>query len=185
MSYMESHDEERVGYKVKQWGANNDGTMQYFSNRLKLTAAFNMLLPGPRMVWQFGELGYDISIDENGRTGKKPNAWKLDYDKDPERQEIYRLYQLMFKLRNTYKFYPAESEPQYDNIGSTTDWQRKMRFWAPASANSNLNKTIQIIPVGNFDTANDATITPEYDSNLTGTWFYFNLLYGCGQKFRL
>nr|MBS9767902.1 lamin tail domain-containing protein [Flavobacteriaceae bacterium] len=174
MSYLESHDEERIGYKVKKWGKNNDGTTKYLINRLKLVATFNMLLPGPRMVWQFGELGYDKSIDENGRTGKKTNAWDLNYDKDAERQQLYRLYSLIFKLRNDYKFYPTESEPQYDNIGSTTDWKRKMRFWAPVPSNPTLKKTVQIIPVGNFDTENNATITPEYDPNLTGKWFKYN-----------
>ncbi len=175
MSYLESHDEERIGYKVKNWGKNNDGTTKYLINRLKLVATFNMLLPGPRMVWQFGELGYDVSIDENGRTGKKPNAWDLNYDGDAERQQLYRLYSLIFKLRNKCKFYiSGGKKPDYANIGSTTDWLRKMRFWAFADKNENLNKDIQIIPVGNFDTENDATITPEYNPNLTGKWFKYN-----------
>src|SRR5690606_32697356 len=45
---------------------------------------------GPKMIWQFGELGYDISIDENGRTGEKPILW--DYLKDSRRYQLYKRY---------------------------------------------------------------------------------------------
>ena len=46
-------------------GNSNNGTTEYLANRLKLPAAFNMFLPGPRMVWQFGELifGYTNTSD--------------------------------------------------------------------------------------------------------------------------
>ena len=38
--------------------------------RLKSAGSIFFLLPGPKMIWQFGEVGYDISIDYNGRLGK-------------------------------------------------------------------------------------------------------------------
>lgn len=161
MSYMESHDEERIGYQVKNYGANNDGSMQYFSNRLKLVAAFNMFLPGPRMVWEFGELGYDISINENGRTGIKPSAWALGYDTDTERKEIYNLYSLIFKFRNTYKLY---DNFDFRNNGSTTDWARTMSLYD--------NSGVQVIPVGNFNTTTTYSVTPGYFK--TGTWYKYN-----------
>ncbi len=44
-------------------------------NRIKLAAAFFITVPGPKMIWQFGELGYDYSIDYNGRVGNKPIKW--------------------------------------------------------------------------------------------------------------
>lgn len=166
MSYMESHDEERVGYKVKMWGndkpAETDATYpNYFSNRTKLVAAFNLLLPGPRMVWQFGELGYDISIDENGRTGEKSSAWELGYDQESERQEIYNLYRHTFTFRNKYSLY---SDVDYGNIGSTTDWNRRFSLYDGSST--------QVIAVGDFDTANDGAVSPGYFQ--TGTWYKYN-----------
>lgn len=161
MSYMESHDEERVGYQVKQYSANNDDTLQYLSNRLKLVAAFNMFLPGPRMVWEFGELGYDISINENGRTGIKPSAWELGYDADKERQEIYNLYSIIFNFRNKYHLY---DNFDFRNNYSANDWYRTMSLYD--------NNGIQVIPVGNFDTASTNTVTPGYLK--TGTWFKYN-----------
>lgn len=167
MSYMESHDEERIGYKVKNWGQNNDNSIAYLSNRLKLPAAFNLMLPGPRMVWQFGELGYDISIDENGRTGDKPSAWELNYNLDPERLEIYNFYGHLFKFRNSFDLY---QNINFGNIGSTTDWTRQMSL-KDNTANSSGNPT-EVIVVGNFDTANGNVVTPSY--SYTGDWFKYN-----------
>ena len=176
MSYMESHDEERIGYKVKTWGLNNDGSTKYLSNRLKLPAAFNLLLPGPRMIWQFEELGYDISIDQNGRTGDKPSAWELNYDTNQDRNQIYRFYQQIFKFRNTFELYHAISNPSaisvvdYGNIGSSTEWVRKMSF--SDGKDNGVNNQTQVIVVGNFDSATDNTVNPGY--YFTGTWFKYN-----------
>ncbi|KAA6301353.1 MAG: hypothetical protein EZS26_002550, partial [Candidatus Ordinivivax streblomastigis] len=38
--------------------------------QLAVNTAFFLTVPGPKMIWQFGELGYDISIEQDGRTGK-------------------------------------------------------------------------------------------------------------------
>ncbi|MEC5395706.1 alpha-amylase family glycosyl hydrolase [Bergeyella sp. RCAD1439] len=162
MSYMESHDEERIGYKVKNYGVNNDGTLRYFSNRLKLVAAFNLFLPGPRMVWQFGELGYDISINENGRTGKKASAWELGYDNSPERMELYRLYSTVFKFRNRYRLYDAFD---FRNNSVPYDWHRTMSLYDAESK-------VHVIAVGNFDVNSSHSVYPGYSS--TGMWYKYN-----------
>ena len=76
VGYMESHDEERLAYKSVKSGT--DPIKNNISNRMKQLAtstAFFLTVPGPKMIWQFGELGYDIAIDENGSTGKKPLKW--------------------------------------------------------------------------------------------------------------
>ncbi len=60
------------------------------------------------MIWQFGELGYDISIDFNGRTGEKPIKW--EYFKDPDRHRLYLIYKALNNLRLTQ---PAFSTSDY------------------------------------------------------------------------
>ena len=48
---------------------------------MKLAGAFFFTVPGPKMIWQFGELGYDISID-SWKSWEKPVKWNyLDDDK--------------------------------------------------------------------------------------------------------
>ena len=75
VSYMESHDEERVSYLGSQNGTTT--AVKSLSNRLKRlgsAAAFMIMSPGAKMIWQFGELGYDIS-GGNGDTSDKESAW--------------------------------------------------------------------------------------------------------------
>ena len=99
ISYMESHDEQRLGYLQLQFGNGNLKTdLAVRSQFLQASAAVNLLFPGPRMVWQFGELGYDVDINFNGRTGRKPIRW--DYYDVPERRKIYETYSRLFYLRN-------------------------------------------------------------------------------------
>ena len=50
--------------------------------QLEVNASFFFTVPGPKMIWQFGEMGYDVSIEENGRTGKKPLHWEYLENKD-------------------------------------------------------------------------------------------------------
>ncbi len=103
VSFNESHDEERNFYKVSQWG---NGTMKtdevVMANRIPLTMLLNAFLPGPKMFWQFAELGYDYSIDLNGRTGEKPVPDTLGwYDVDNPRMEACELIGNGIKLRTT------------------------------------------------------------------------------------
>ena len=57
------------------------------TKRLQAVYAFHFLTPYPKMMWQFGELGYDVSIEENGRTGRKPVRW--NYFEDANRKALY------------------------------------------------------------------------------------------------
>ena len=98
IGYQESHDEQRTNYEG-QWdytGASIDFATRI--ERAKLNAAFFLLSPGPKMIWQFGEIGYDISIDENGRTGKKP-CKTAEYMAVAERQALYDTYAMLIKFR--------------------------------------------------------------------------------------
>ena len=67
VSYMESHDEERLMYKNLQYGNFNGSynikNLNTALEREELAGAFYFTVPGPKMIWQFGELGYDISIE--------------------------------------------------------------------------------------------------------------------------
>lgn len=73
IAYNESHDEERNFYKAKTWGAGAISTNEETRlSRIAAVMGFNTLLNGSHMMYQYGEIGYDWSIDENGRTGTKP-----------------------------------------------------------------------------------------------------------------
>ncbi len=107
VSYMESHDEDRLMFKAENSAAKT--TTYTLSddliaiNRVKMLAAFFYTLPGAKMMWQFQELGYDIDINFNGRVGNKPLVWgegSLNYYKDDQRQNLYKTHAAIINLVN-------------------------------------------------------------------------------------
>ena len=109
VTYMESHDEERLMYKNLKYG-NSSGEynikeLSTALDRIKLAVSFFLTLPGPKMIWQFGELGYDYSIDYNGRVGNKPIRW--NYFDEPERKNLYKTFAALLKLRNENKTFTS------------------------------------------------------------------------------
>jgi 1,4-alpha-glucan branching enzyme len=112
VSYMESHDEERIMFKNEQYGNQSDDcNVKNMATGLRRTEAAAVILlsvPGPKMIWQFGELGYDVSIDYNGRLGKKPLKW--EYLDVPERKNLHDVFASMITL---HKNDPAFSTNDY------------------------------------------------------------------------
>ena len=61
------------------------------------------------MIWQFGELGYNISINqcpdgsisEDCRVSNKQSAFQLDMDKGIKRSQLYNIWSRIISLRNT------------------------------------------------------------------------------------
>lgn len=106
VSFYNSHDERRIAEHAltegRSYAAYHVREPVIMYERVKLAAAFCYLQPGPKMIWQFDELAYDIDINLNGRTGNKPLPWGPDglgYYEDPLRQQIYRTYQALLTLR--------------------------------------------------------------------------------------
>jgi 1,4-alpha-glucan branching enzyme len=158
ITYMESHDEERLMYKNLQWG-NSEGSYSIQDpvtalRRIELTAAFLFTIPGPKMIWQFGELGYDVSIDYNDRVGNKPVLW--NYFTEANRHRLYDIFSAMIHLRR-------ENE-----VFGTDDFS-----WSLGSAlrRINLNHlSMNAVVLGNFDVTSDS-INPDFQN--TGWWYEF------------
>lgn len=158
MTYSESHDEERLMYKMQQYGnwtmkADKALRMQ----RAALGAAFLFCTPGPKMIWQFGEIGYDISIEQNGRTGKKPVLW--EYYDEPERKELYNTYSALidFRMENPDLFI-SPTKITMQTTGNDWDNGRAIRLEG---------KDRDLVLLGNF-TEKEIEIAPGF--TVTGSW---------------
>jgi Alpha amylase, catalytic domain/Secretion system C-terminal sorting domain len=170
IGYMESHDEERLMFDIQKngpsFGNYSSKDLNNALERAKAAAALFFLTEGPKMIWQFGELGYDISINENGRTGKKPVKW--DYFEVPARKKLYQTYSELIKLKNLIDV--GGGQNLYKNIGAFKQWILKNgTFDTYLTANLSLeSKTVETdIPKGTFFdyfTGTEITIT---DSKLT------------------
>lgn len=161
VTYLESHDEERLMYKNLQWG-NAAGSYDIKQlptalNRIKLVAAFFFTLPGPKMFWQFGELGYDYSIDYNGRLGEKPIRW--DYLNDPRRLNLFKTFAALIDLRRSYEVF---RKPNLYPVLSLYGYQKTIA----------LSGTPNAVIAGNFGvTASNMTL----DFHHSGKWYdYFS-----------
>ncbi|MCD6233440.1 MAG: alpha-amylase, partial [Candidatus Marinimicrobia bacterium] len=120
VSYMESHDEERIMFKNLSWGkVSGDYSIQEINtalNRVKLISAFFYTIPGPKMLWQFGELGYDVSIDTPCRVCEKPIRW--DYYHDAQRKNLFKTTAALIRLRLTNPlFYSGNTQVEMDTGG--------------------------------------------------------------------
>ena len=161
VGYMESHDEERTTYKATQWGSGLVKTdLAARMNQAIANVAQFLTVPGPKMIWQFGELGYDYSIEYNGdRTAEKPVKW--DYRTDPERHRLWMAYAKLNTLRN----YHAElfaTDAAFTYKLSQNDWTNG-RFVTLTSKDGNKSVVAAINLTG---TDGNYTITfPK-----TGTW---------------
>ncbi len=76
VTYMESHDEQWMMYRNETYG-NQSGdysVRDLFTglDRQKLSNVFFLTVPGPRMIWQFGELGYGAGPGECLVNGEYP-----------------------------------------------------------------------------------------------------------------
>jgi glycosidase len=110
LSYMESHDEERIMYKNITYG-NSNGSQNAKNpimalERTEALAALMLTTPGPKMIWQFGELGYDISIDYICRTCNKPILW--NYFTENSRKRLYDVYKASIELRNSHPVFTGD-----------------------------------------------------------------------------
>ena len=160
VGYMESHDEERLMYKNLQYGNSNSSTgynikeINTALQRMELAAAFFFTIPGPKMIWQFGELGYDYSIDYNGRVGKKPIRWDY-YDN----QKRLRLYQVFSSLINIKKNQPVFRSTDFTlSLSGDT---KKINI-----SDSSMDVTV----IGNFGVVKNS-IDPSFQKS--GKWYDF------------
>ena len=105
VSYAESHDEQRVAYKVAQYGAGGiKGNMLNTTRRLGSLAAQMILTPGAHMIWQFEELADDqnakIGTTNNNNTDPKAVRWTT-YLNDSYRMGLYNTYARLNEIRTS------------------------------------------------------------------------------------
>ena len=162
VGFMESHDEERMAYKQSQWGV--DALKTDLATRMKqleVNAAFTFTVPGPKMIWQFGEMGYDITIEENGRTGRKPLHW--EYLNNDYRKALQSTYAQLLKLRNDHPELFDSSASLSWKVGNS-DWNNGRTLHLTSTTGK------QLVVLGNFTNAETSVTFPA----TTGSWNNWN-----------
>ncbi|MDE7438136.1 MAG: hypothetical protein K2M93_06580, partial [Muribaculaceae bacterium] len=101
VSYLESHDEQRLAYKQDQYGAAGvKGNAEASCQRLGAAAAQMILVPGSHMIWQFSEMGNaqnTKTLSGGNDTDPKIVNWAL-LD-EPNHKGLFDSYQQLIRLR--------------------------------------------------------------------------------------
>ena len=99
-------------------GGESEDALTVAMRRAGASAAFFLTVPGPKMIWQFGEIGYDYSIEHNGRTGEKPVVTD-DYMAVPARKALYDTYASLLKFRRENpRFFDKDANFQWTPSGT-------------------------------------------------------------------
>jgi len=168
VSYAESHDEQRLMYNNLEFGnqANpnyNTRALEIALARQEAVAAFLYPHRGPKMLWQFGELGYEFHINlcENGtiqedcRTAPKPVRW--DYQDVPERNRLYKVTAALIKLKTENEAFRSD-----DYTWDVGGLGKRLIIQHPQ---------MDVVIIANFD-VNPINMVPGFTQ--TGTWYdYF------------
>ena len=174
IGYAESHDEERLMYRNLNFGNETQDRSYSTKNlttalqRMEAAASFYILLPGPKMIWQFGELGYDLSINyctngtvnNNCRLVEKPPKW--NYLQDVNRKNLYNKFSKLIQL----KLNPAYSS----TFSQLSETNVKYNFTSAVKWMSLVGPNLQVVIVGNFDIVRQ---TASISFPLSGTWYNF------------
>ncbi len=175
VSYMESHDEQWLMYSTRTFGA---ATAEYPArdlrtalDRHKAAGAFFFTLPGPKMLWQFGELGYGGGVGEclqggsdtcpagtPGRIAAKPVRW--EYRADPDRYRLYQTWAAMLALRKSQPLFTDPATQVSLNVGGLVKRIGLQGVGADG-------QPLDAIVVGNFSVS-PATVLPAFPA--AGTW---------------
>jgi hypothetical protein len=125
------------------------------------------------MLWQFGELGYDQSINrcpdgsisDGCRVSPKPVYWS--YRDDPQRYALYNHIAELLKLRNTYDVFREGTTTIQTGSSLVKQIGLKNSPYTPSPADAT-EMNVQLI--ANFDVvAKDGTITFPH----TGVWYEY------------
>ncbi|MDE5814225.1 MAG: hypothetical protein K2H72_08065, partial [Muribaculaceae bacterium] len=122
VSYLESHDEQRLAYKQKQYGVDAVKSTKTAMQRLGSAAAQMIMTPGAHMIWQFSEMGNEQSTknaDGGNNTDPKTVNWAaLD---NPFRAGLVQCYSELIAIRDNNPALFAE-DAVFKGADKTSDW---------------------------------------------------------------
>jgi glycosidase len=182
MGYPESHDEERVMYKAVTYGNSSNAAhdvknLNVALSRMSALGAISLLIPGPKMIWHFADLGMNDSIftasngvvntDSDATPGdakldtKPQPQWTNNWLADANRNKIYADWSKMINLKLTQPVFNGSY-----TISSGYSVLTPKVYISDASLPTTQLKNVVIL--SNFDVANQ-NVNPVFP--YTGIWY--------------
>lgn len=183
LGYAESHDEERLMYKNLQLGNSSNSShnvqdLDVALSRMSALGAVSVLIPGPKMIWHFGDLGMDNSIftcsngnvnlpggnDGDCKLDTKPQPqWTENWLSDPVRGQIYEDWSKLHKLKTEEPVF----EGDYAISSSSGDFTPRVDIFDNSLPSSQIKN---VIVLSNFDVF-PQTVNTNFPNGVTNTWY--------------
>ena len=182
IGYPESHDEERLMYKNILSGnssnpAHNVKTLNIALSRMSAIGAMSLLVPGPKMIWHFADLGWESSIftcnngTVNDQSATIPGDCKLDKKPQPQwvnnwltdsnRNAIYNNWSKMIELKKNNPVFSGD----YSLNSGSTNLTPKLYVYDNSLPISELRN---VVALSNFD-VNAINVEPNFP--YVGIWY--------------
>ncbi|MDW5288003.1 alpha-amylase family glycosyl hydrolase [Formosa sp. PL04] len=174
VGYAESHDEERLMYKNVQYGASsgsyNVKDLNTSLKRMEALGAITLTIPGPKMVWHFGDLGMDnsiftctdgsVSADDSCKLSTKPQPqWENNWLGNENRKAVYDTWSRLNLLKVNEDVFEGDYTITSGNLTP------RIHVWNSTLASTELS---EVVIISNFETTTQ-TVDPNFPSN--GTWY--------------
>lgn len=174
VGYAESHDEERLMYKNLQYGNSTNSShdvkdLEVALSRMSALGVVTLTIPGPKMIWHFGELGMDNSIftctdgsvnNPDCKLATKPQPqWVENWLNDTDRRQIYDDWAKINALKQ------EEAVFEGDYSIDSGDLTPRIYIWDDAIPSAELKN---VVILANFDVTTQ-NVVPDFP--YTGTWY--------------
>jgi glycosidase len=185
IGYPESHDKERILYSAYTFG-NGAGAYPPLGNltntikRMSAIGAVSLLIPGPKMIWHFADLGMTTSIftcndgsintdydSPSGPAGdckldtKQQPQWTNNWLGDATRSTVYNNWAKMIALKRNNAVFNSNYTISGQGGTNNTVRQRVYLYGAAAPLSN-------VVILANFSVANLDIIA---DFPFAGTWY--------------
>ncbi|MFT3795070.1 alpha-amylase family glycosyl hydrolase [Flavobacterium sp.] len=182
MGYPESHDKERIMYSAMTYG-NAAGAAPPFNNlnnsltRMSTVGATSLLVPGPKMIWHFADLGMQLSIytcnngSVNTESDPTPGDCKLDTKPQPQWSENWLANVNRAKVYNDWakliaiKIQEPVFEGNYAISPNGNNVRQRIYIYDDALPSTQLKN---VVVLSNYSVAVQS-VTPDFP--YTGTWY--------------
>lgn len=182
VGYPESHDKERLMYDNVTYGnstnaAHNVKNLNTALYRMSTLGAASLLIPGPKMIWHFADLGMQNSVYTctNGSVNTESDAtagdcklatkpqpqWTENWLTNTQRSQIYNNWAKMIDLKINEPVF----EGDYSIDSNNTNLKPRVFIWNDALPTTSLKN---VVVLTNFEVTSQ-NIVPNFP--YTGTWY--------------
>ena len=188
LGYPESHDKDRMMYEAITYGSTTgtspvNGNLTNALNRMGAIGATSILVPGPKMIWHFAELGNNQSIytcadgsvntENDATTGdcklatKAQVQWTQNWLADNRRASILNDWSKLIKLKTSEPVFVGDHAISPE---SSNNFKQRIYIYNNTFTTAQLRN---VVVLANFSPS-DLTINPNFPTDVYTypmTWY--------------